>query len=155
MFAAAMLPSLIQSFGLIMIALFNQKTASAVNSSISDIAWILAFSCLPILSAVTGLAIAILLSVVIQHWPKWRLKAYSICFMSIWIIVFGYLSFFTFVMGFGAFPVVNTMEKFFNRLIMVFIQFPISIGISIVVCVLATAVASTVIKPIDDKTNIR
>lgn len=74
MFAAAMLPSLIQSFGLIMIALFNQKTASAVNSSISDIAWILAFSCLPILSAVTGLAIAISLSVIIQHWPKWRLK---------------------------------------------------------------------------------
>jgi hypothetical protein len=65
-----------------------------------------------------------------------------------WVVVFGYLSFFTFAMGLGAPPAPTSLEQFVGRFEMVLIQFPIAIAISLAVCALGTGVVILVCESI-------
>lgn len=145
------LPVIVQSSGLVIALLLSPKTGAAtVVTDIPDYAYTAAFCFLLVLTAITGLIVSSVLCLVMEHWKRFGLSVYSAWFVIMWNIVFGYLSFFTFAMGLGALPAPTSMQKFLERFGMVIIQFPIAIGISIVVCLVITAVVIGVHKPVED-----
>jgi hypothetical protein len=131
---------------------FGKHTA-APTSEIPDWVWCAAFSCLPLFAGIVGFALAYYLSDLFerQHWLAVRplTNIYIAVFALAWNVVFGFLSFFVFVMGFGDGPVVTTMKQFgqlFTGILT--IGFPEAILISLVVCSLATAIVIVVLEAI-------
>ncbi len=145
------LPFVLHSAALCMVAFTrNSQSGKASTADIPDYAYPVAFSCLPILSVIVGIFVASLLSLLLERWllseTRRLRRVYAACFVVAWLIVYGYLGFFTFVMGLGALPAPSTMQQFVERVGIVLLQFPISIVVSSTVCAIATAIVMSICK---------
>ncbi|MBY0550842.1 MAG: hypothetical protein K2W95_26425 [Candidatus Obscuribacterales bacterium] len=115
-------------------------------TQIPTYAWPVAFAFLPFLSGITGLIIG---KIFLWWWSDIRKQAlrpaYTVVFVISWVIIFGFLGFFTFAMGFGAPPGPTTLEGFFGRCGLVLLNFLISTAIAFALCAATMTVAIMVL----------
>jgi hypothetical protein len=104
-----------------------------------------------VLAAIVGFVLAYCLSVLLQ-WQAWLAirqltSVYTIFFVLAWNVVFGFLSFFVFAMGFGDGPAPTSIDELWQRLVGILLHgVPLATLISLVVCSGATAVVAGVLE---------
>jgi hypothetical protein len=105
--------------------------------------WIAAYACLPICSVVIGMFVAFALTAVNKRFRYSAGKLagfYAACFVASWLVLYGCSSFFGFVMCLGAPPTPVSMDGFYERIIMLVVNYAYSVVASIAVCSGLTAV---------------
>ncbi len=146
------LPSCILIAVLVYFSVFGHRTAPT-TSVIPDWAWYMALSSLPIQAAAVGFVLAYCLSILLAGrtrlaTSRW-VHVYVSFFVVAWNLIFSFLSFFVFVMGFGDGPVVTSKEQFSRLFIgIVTVGFPEAILISLILCSIATAIVVAVLEAI-------
>lgn len=133
----SLVPAVMLSFAAF--SVLGKPTGLLTDGGVPASYWYGAFACLPAQAAVVGAMLAWFLSFAFKSKPP---KVSTAIFFSIaWNLVFGYLSFFVFMMGFFDGPGHLTVEQFKSLFCnIIFMGLPYTTLISLVVCTIATAV---------------